>query len=622
MSGSAVAIHTKLQYFDDAGAPLSGGKVYFYTNDGAYSTAKDTYSDYAATTANTNPVILDSNGEATVRIVGKYDVKVYDSSDVLQHSYPDYFAGDDSLIGIDGVAAMRAQAPTNGQTYWLRYHTSEGDGGGGRFRGVTGAAASTYTDDNGVTIVPTGGDGSAAYLREDIGYVTPQMFGAVADGATDDNTAIQAAIDAHNVVYFPPGTYLTSAALALTSNHTLVGAGTSSIIKCSATVDAILIKGGYNNIYRLYLQGTAGTPIDKGIHLRGETSSCVYNRIEDVVIEHPTNGLYLDGYTDTAKPCYWNTFRSVLILKPHQHGVVTTKTGAGDSPNANKFYDLNVYSLAQAFDAAATYSGIYIDYGRFQNTYCDTHVALGTDAHSCVRVGVNQSDDEVFVNLYTETSGAVANLILESGTTDFSITNHFAASAGASLTDNSGGSYTAFNAGIYPSDLKATNGGIDAFHAGYVDFTYDEASYPQSTYRRHKYLNASPSSGTFSAGAITWNSAPTTDRNAAWSCETAGTSGTWYRFGDLYIDGAKNGFNPPSIAVGGSTTTTATVTGAELGDFVEVSFSLDLQGLTMTGYVNAADTVTIVWANNTAGAVDLASGDIKIRVRKKHTNPG
>ena len=81
---------------------------------------------------------------------------------------------------------------------------------------------------------------------------------------------------------------------------------------------------------------------------------------------------------------------------------------------------------------------------------------------------------------------------------------------------------------------------------------------------------------------------------------------------------ASDTWNPSSIASGESTTLAmASVTGAALGDFVEASFSLDISGLTLTAYVSAANTVTVVLANNTAGAVDLASGTITVRVSKK-----
>lgn len=75
-------------------------------------------------------------------------------------------------------------------------------------------------------------------------------------------------------------------------------------------------------------------------------------------------------------------------------------------------------------------------------------------------------------------------------------------------------------------------------------------------------------------------------------------------------------YDPPSVAVGGSTTTTLGLTGAALGDYVLVSFSLDLQGLTLVGYVSAANVVTTVLSNSTAGAVDLGSGTLRAKLIK------
>lgn len=72
-----------------------------------------------------------------------------------------------------------------------------------------------------------------------------------------------------------------------------------------------------------------------------------------------------------------------------------------------------------------------------------------------------------------------------------------------------------------------------------------------------------------------------------------------------------------SIVVGASAPPqTVTVTGAVLGDFAQASMNIDLQGLTMTAYVSAADTVTVVLANLTAGAVDLVSGTLNVRVMR------
>lgn len=65
-------------------------------------------------------------------------------------------------------------------------------------------------------------------------------------------------------------------------------------------------------------------------------------------------------------------------------------------------------------------------------------------------------------------------------------------------------------------------------------------------------------------------------------------------------------------------TTTVTVTGAALGDFVAgVSFGVDLQGITVNAYVSAADTVSIRLQNESGGAIDLASTTVRVLVRPR-----
>jgi hypothetical protein len=53
-----------------------------------------------------------------------------------------------------------------------------------------------------------------------------------------------------------------------------------------------------------------------------------------------------------------------------------------------------------------------------------------------------------------------------------------------------------------------------------------------------------------------------------------------------------------------------------LGDIATVSFSLDLQGISVTAYVSAANTVSVRFQNETGGTLDLASGTLKAWVLK------
>lgn len=67
-----------VQFFDDNGDPLSGGKVDFY--EPGTSTPKDVYTDSGLSTPDSNPVTLDSAGRATVWLNGDYKVRLKNSA--------------------------------------------------------------------------------------------------------------------------------------------------------------------------------------------------------------------------------------------------------------------------------------------------------------------------------------------------------------------------------------------------------------------------------------------------------------------------------------------------------------------------------------------------------------
>lgn len=79
-------------------------------------------------------------------------------------------------------------------------------------------------------------------------------------------------------------------------------------------------------------------------------------------------------------------------------------------------------------------------------------------------------------------------------------------------------------------------------------------------------------------------------------------------------------YDPASLANGDGATTTVTVTGAALGDFVVASFSNDLQGIILGCYVSAADTAACRYQNETGGTIDLSSGTLAAGVYKRHTS--
>ena len=72
----------KMQFFTAAGVPLVGGKLFTYAS--GTTTPLATYTDSTANFTNTNPVILDSRGEANVWFgPSRYTLLLKDSLDNL-----------------------------------------------------------------------------------------------------------------------------------------------------------------------------------------------------------------------------------------------------------------------------------------------------------------------------------------------------------------------------------------------------------------------------------------------------------------------------------------------------------------------------------------------------------
>jgi hypothetical protein len=71
----------KNQFFDASGNMLAGGRLYTYAP--GTSTPKAAYTTSAGTTAHTNPIVLDSRGEAAIYWVGDYDVVLRTAADAV-----------------------------------------------------------------------------------------------------------------------------------------------------------------------------------------------------------------------------------------------------------------------------------------------------------------------------------------------------------------------------------------------------------------------------------------------------------------------------------------------------------------------------------------------------------
>lgn len=283
-------------------------------------------------------------------------------------------------------------------------------------------------------------------------FVPVTAYGAKGDGSTDDLSAINAALAANKAVYFPPGTYRVSAPVVVPANSVIEGAGIDAVVKAdNNTYDVFQINQSYTTIKTIKtLNGLAG------FRYVGLSQPVVENALEDVVIDAASYGLVLDGGNSSTYPCYWNTFSRVLVTHPAINGIFLTKSGAGDTPNTNRFHSCRVYSLG----ADISGDGIYVQYGNYNNSFVDCEVNVKTTAPNCIHIGANATRT-ILINPTTETSGSVTNIILDSGSSATVIMNHHAASAGTAIIDNSGGAFLSFNAPTTTSGSQSYVGGMN-----------------------------------------------------------------------------------------------------------------------------------------------------------------
>jgi hypothetical protein len=318
-------------FFDSNGGPLEDGYIYigevnqnpitnpitvYWDVNGLYPAAQPirTLSGYPSRNGSPSMIFIDSadNLSYSILIQDKNNELVYSSIDAVSEGYA-------AAGSVDSISDLRAVKGFNNPVY-VRGHTDIGDGGEGHFEFIGGAAAGTYTDDNGITIIPSAGDGSGAWIRQDIkGEVFVDWFNGTGDGVTNDYTAIQAAMDyarEHSMgVAFNEGVYL---------SETTVFAGETIANRSRRGIK--YIRGAGMKLTTL-LGASAGNPV------LDMTGSRWYS-IKDIAIEGDTSSIPNVGYL-AARLDY--------------------DTGTGDAPSVGEC-ELHRVEITGEFSIAALYT--------------------------------------------------------------------------------------------------------------------------------------------------------------------------------------------------------------------------------------------------------------------------
>lgn len=707
---TSLATPPKLQFLAASGAPLVGGKLYTYV--AGTTTPQVSYTDYGGGTANTNPVILDSRGEANVWLGSAlYKMALYDSNNVLIWTV-------DNLNGAD--QATLATLAASGGAALIGYT-----------QGGTGAVTTTVQ----------------AKLRE---FVSVQDFGAVGNGIANDTAAVQAFfnyIAANNVgTAYCDGKFLVSSGIyygdGVNQVATLQIVGYAEFIASTAIDILFDFRSAGNFIWDggIRVIGTGGTSYASrtcrtGIRIGGTADSTRMkfgtlraNFFSDTGISgySVTNSTLTDlgnvragycgsGSTGFSLTSNWsNPVNSGSSNSVNQRTVIDVTTlppavREGElivNINGQPYYvysvdtinskltvfpwvdstlssgsliymfgggvllqgsDTNVYAANQ-IDATGCGFGLWTTalYGPIVNRLvaqdCGAGFAYGREpTASNVGFTLNGYYAEVndfdlikvtgsfnpggtnihggviitdYENNYSKWASCAAprdsgNVLFEPGLSSNQVIVISAGMSQEFLTtgnnwQETGSTYSLFSTDTpkhkiflrdsWTINVQTPNDGLNRLFG----YGFDTLTIIGST-----NANGSPT------GTFTFNAPAGYTVNGGSSAAFAGFTGPavfqiYYRVSTLdilircstFAPSGSATYNPPSLNDGDGTTTTVTVTGAVLGDYAEASFSNSLQGIMMTAFVSAADTVSVRFQNETGGVLDLASGTLRARVRK------
>ena len=253
----------KQQFFSNAGAPLAGGLLYAYA--ASTTTALATYSDAALSSANTQPIVLDASGRATVFLTSRAYKFTLRTSAGVEVWTVDNVVGTAPPTSVQSVTTTCTPALTNGRNQTIQVNasaaivtcqlpTAVGN------TGVMFTIKKTDSTTNRVTISTTSSqtidDSTTALLTQQYQYLTVTsngsnwlvtddaasmrsvyVYGAKCDAATDDTAAFEASIAAQGLAYIPLGRCLINLTID-DSNVRILGQSASTVSPLNSSIRA------------------------------------------------------------------------------------------------------------------------------------------------------------------------------------------------------------------------------------------------------------------------------------------------------------------------------------------------------------------------------------------------
>lgn len=346
------------------GTAVASGTAYFY-QPGTTNTQVVVYSDADGLLAITQPVSLDAGGRAEVYTTAPVRVVVLSSAGATVRL-------EDRA---NTVAAAQVEVEQAGFTGTDLVTGSQVDGGRTDLETVLSNADTSFGPNFKYSESSTA---TPRNYADAVGlWVTPQDFGALGDGTTDDTTAFQAAIaramGSNKGLFIPPGTY------RITTGLTVTGATGTGLVIQGANRATCIIKNYHTSAACLEID--LSSAIESYVVLANfqvtasTTSSGAAIKLtngDGVTVEDVTVGLHREGFNCTAVSytrlvgCVVLSADSNASAKGFRLGVHTTALHCRtvnstlawgfslEGANTNVAYCKSLASSAKGFDISAS----------------------------------------------------------------------------------------------------------------------------------------------------------------------------------------------------------------------------------------------------------------------------